>query len=165
VRTYTHLRKAKKKKVTWTKYSDTTITFGEACSENPTVIFEVGFSEPYSDLVSDAKQWLGRFGRKVQVVIVADIREDTVSLRRHQRTSVSMTRVAKHFGNSKGMEKLNVKSHLNQEESDEELHQSLRSALTLQDWVGQIEATLEMWEFNGKVTAIRPRVVRLHTFS
>ena len=39
----THPRKAKKK-VAWTKYSNTTITFSKACSEKiPTVIFEVGF--------------------------------------------------------------------------------------------------------------------------
>jgi hypothetical protein len=63
------------------------------------------------------------------VVVVVDIKEDVVSLRRNRKTTASLTRVrrlAQRFGNLKGMEKLGVKPHSSQEESDEDLYESLR---------------------------------------
>ena len=62
----------------------------------------------------------------------------------HRLFITRVRRLAQRFGNLKGMEKLGVKPHSSQEESDEDLYESLRSSLIPEDWVGPIEASLEM---------------------
>ena len=51
----------KKKKQSWCKYPDGIILYSQLGHRSfPRIVFEVGLSESYSDLVSDAHQWLLR---------------------------------------------------------------------------------------------------------
>lgn len=68
--------------------------FGDPASDPiPHVIFEVGFSETYDDLVLDAKQWLQRPRGRAKLVIIINIEEDKGSVLVHQKTSQSKSGV------------------------------------------------------------------------
>ena len=72
------------------------------------VIFEVGFSESYEDLVKDAKQWLSRSSDKVEVVFLIDIKEDKGLLSKQKKEPSTERRInllLRHYGTIKAKEK------------------------------------------------------------
>jgi hypothetical protein len=165
-----HAETGLKKRTAWHKYADRAIVFGEAVAEKiPTVVFEVGFTETYSDLKHDARQWLERSDGKVQLVILVDIKEDEGARKRIQATRESQKRVkrlARQFGNAAGKENLGLRSESDMEISDAELYDSLKSEIMTEDWIGPIRASLEMWHLHDGVVTMRgPRIVRLSLIS
>src|SRR5438046_1651411 len=82
-----------KKLQAWTKFPDAVILFGDPDSKPlPSVVFEVGFTESYTDLVSNAAQWLEKSGGKVRLVVLVNIKEDVQSRRARQRSEEAQRR-------------------------------------------------------------------------
>jgi hypothetical protein len=103
-----------KKHVAWTNYPDAVLKFRGL----PTVVFEVGFSEEYSDLESDAQQWLQKACKKVQLVVLVDIQEDQPARKARLRTADAKDRLHNllaQFGNQQAKERYGI------EEGDEEV--------------------------------------------
>ena len=150
-----HTNQNRKKLHAWTKYPDTAILFGEPGSDQvPSVVFEVGFTESYNDLVSDAKQWLQKSGGEVRLVILVNIEEDEKIRRAKQKSSAARKRTRQlliKFGTA--YEDPDV-------ESDEEMYDDIRSRIVVEDWVGPLSATLEVWHMvNDTPTLRQPPIV------
>jgi hypothetical protein len=63
---------------------------GRIDKEKKTVIFEVGFSEGYEDLMFDKEQWLSK-NKYVRLVVIVDIKENTKSDGKRQNVSSEST--------------------------------------------------------------------------
>ena len=161
---------AKTKKLrAWTKYPDAVILFGDPESVPlPSVVFEVGFTESYDDLVKDAAQWLQRSGGKVRLVILVNIEEDVRSRKARQRSSETQRRIREliiKFGNAKAKEREGIDHGDSDVESDAELYEDVRSTIMVEDWVGPISATLEVWHMVDDTPKLRqPPIVSLQYF-
>jgi hypothetical protein len=73
-----------------------------------TVIFEAAFSETYDDLIRDMQQWLLHSGGQVQLVVLANIKEDKKALAMQQKSNAFRDRAARlleDFGNCLGRTK------------------------------------------------------------
>jgi len=114
-----------KKRQAWTKFPDAVITFGPKGSiKVPRVVFEVGFSEEYIDLVSDAKQWLKRSGGKTRLVVLVNIEEDKKSRKARLSSNEAKTRIrdlVARFGNAEGKRREGIDDEGFDVESDVEL--------------------------------------------
>lgn len=67
-----------------------------------TVIFEAAFSETYDDLIRDMRQWLLHSDGQVQLVVLANIKEDKEALAMQQKSDAFRDRAARlleTFGN------------------------------------------------------------------
>jgi hypothetical protein len=164
-RSYTH--ENTKKIQAWTKYPDAAIAFGALGSKFlPSVVFEVGFAESYDDLVSDAAQWLQRSGGMVRLAIIVTIKEDVQDLRARQKSSAVKRRIrglVVRFGNAKGKDQEKVDHGDSDVESDAEMYRHIESLIVTEDWVGPINATLEVWHMaDGTPTLRQPPIVSLH---
>jgi hypothetical protein len=166
------------------KTPDAVINFGDQRSRaNPSLVFEVGFTEGYEDLRSDVRQWLEKAGKKVQAVVLVDIQEDRVALRNHVRAKEVQARIADlllRFGTEKAKD-----THLGDHsdggdmdiveadaedtdlgeisfttESDESLYDAIGEQVTTDDWVGPNTAVLEIWSLDAgrAVHAVGPVV-------
>jgi hypothetical protein len=99
----------KKKAEAWTKFPDASYIFQHpdpTTYDTPTVIFEVGFTESYEDLLSDMRQWITKSQGSVQLVILVNIKEDVKQLknRKKLRQRISRVRSLLHdYGNAKGI--------------------------------------------------------------
>lgn len=120
----------------------------------PTVIFEVGVSEPYSDLQSDMYQWLTK-SSDVQLVVLVDIKEDHKMRKTRWETPECKQRVnelLRDFGNAEGNAKHGRDESVAEDSPDEDarsnedLYKSIKQAIEVDDWVGPIEVHVELWE-------------------
>jgi hypothetical protein len=154
-----HTNQNRKKLQAWTKFPDTAILFGDPESEPlPSVVFEAGFTESYDDLVSEAAQWLQKSRGKVRLVILVNIEEDVQSRKARQRSSEARKR--KHeflvkFGNAKAKDREGIDHGDSDVESDEEFYDNARSTIVVEDWVGPISATLEVWHMVNDTPKLR----------
>jgi hypothetical protein len=126
------------------------VPYGRASPESeplPSFVFEVGFTESYSDLVSDAAQWLQKSSGEVRLVILVNIEENVQSRRVKQRSSETRKRIRElitEFGNTKAKDREEIDHGDSDVESDSELYKDIRSKIVVEDWVGPITATLEV---------------------
>ena len=148
-----------KKLQAWTKFPDAAILFGDEESEPlPSVVFEAGFTESYDDLVSDAAQWLQKSRGKVRLVILVNIEEDVRSRRARQRSSEARKRIHEllvKFGNTKAKDQKRIHHGDSDVESNEGFYDDIRSTIVVEDWVGPISATLEVWHMVDDTPKLR----------
>ena len=173
-----------KKRQAWTKFPDATIAFGaERSIKLKSVVFEVGFSENYTDLVSDAKQGLERSGGKIRLVILVNIEEDKKSLKARLNSNEAKTRIrdlVARFGNAEGKRREGIDEVSEVEpdvepdvefdgqpdadsdaDSDADLYDEIEAAVMTEDWVGPIGATLEVWhKIDGTPKRRQPPIVK-----
>jgi sulfite reductase beta subunit-like hemoprotein len=127
-----------------------------------TVVFEVGFSESYEDLLSDAKQWLIKSSEEVTIAVIIKIQEDKSARREARKTSESQERLRQlvdEFGNKEARLRDGIDSQ-SDVDSDKEMYDDIGSMINEDDWVGPLSAFLEIWELNGQTPKIRePRYV------
>jgi hypothetical protein len=158
-----------KKLHAWTKFPDAAITFGAIGSALlPSVIVEVGFTESYADLRSDALQWLTKSQGRVRLVVLVDIKEDIQSLMARNKSDKTRDRVkalTKRFGNAKAKNRDGI-DYSSDETSDDEMYENLRSAIEVEDWVGAIQVKLELWHMaNGDPQQRGEQIVRSRFYS
>jgi hypothetical protein len=145
--------KTKRKPIARIKYPDSTVFFGNPDSKPiPRIVFEVGLSQPYEDLVSDAKQWLERSGGGVKVVMIVDIRE--ARIRRTDDTKERIKSLVAVYGNDMDVD-------VPDSESTAGLYEEVEHLVRVEDWVGEMEAVLEVWQFSNDKFAKRQRIVSL----
>lgn len=147
----------------WTKYPDAVILYGPPDSTPiPSVIFEVGFSESYKDLLNDAQQWLERSGGKVQLVVLIDINEDIKTRKSRQNTKEAKQRLKNlliSFGTTIARENEGIELDVCETESNPDTYDEIESQIFAEDWVGPIEATLEQWTIENNSLRLRSRIV------
>jgi len=167
-----------KKRPAWTKFPDATIQFRVKRKLLPSVVFEVGFSENYSDLVSDAKQWLEKSRGKTRLVILVNVEEDNKSRKARLSTNEAKRRIrdlVARFGNAEGKRREGIDDEVSDVEpdvepdvefdadSDADLYDEIEAAIVIEDWVGPISATLEVWHMVDRTPKRRgPPIVRPH---
>lgn len=138
----------------WTKYSDGSFSYGPLGSDlKPTVIFEVWFSETQSALIDDAEHWFIGTKGSVQLVVLINIIEDTKALARHKTTPECQNRLenlARKFANETALSDMAIENEYADEDSNPEMYDSMEKELEIDDFVGPIEAFLEVYEFNGE---------------
>jgi hypothetical protein len=90
------LQVQRKKRRAWFKYPDAAYVFTDqkTFKSTPTIIFEVGFSEPYQDLLAGVNDWIV-YTDTVQLVVILDIVEDVKLRNLYQKSNVSSSRVEK----------------------------------------------------------------------
>ena len=143
-------KSGKKKPQAWTKYPDAVILFDDPNSKKdlPSVVFEVGFSESYPDLLSDAQQWLHKSSGKIRVVVLVDIVEDTKTLQTLQMSKRAQSRIRRlltQFGTASAKAREGVDHEGPDPESDQEQYDNIEAQIVVEDWVGPISASLEVW--------------------
>jgi hypothetical protein len=154
-----HANQNRKKLHAWTKYPDTAIVFGDEESDPlPSVVFEARFTESYDDLVSDAAQWLQKSRGKVRLVILVNIEEDVQSKMARRTPSEAQRRTRKlltEFGKAKVKDREGIDHKDSDVESDEEMYDDIRCRIVVEDWVGPISATLEVWHMVNDTPTLR----------
>jgi hypothetical protein len=155
-----------KKPVAWIKEPDFTICFKESGHKAVLrVVFEVGFTETYTDLLRDASQWLLRSGDEVKLAIIIKVDEDQRQLHCRQRTeefTSGLSDLISKYGDAESRHCHNIEANGPVLESSYHLYGAIKSEITASDWVGQISAYLEMWEMSGGRPALRgSRIVSL----
>lgn len=134
----------------WAKYSDTAITYGSAGDMlRPTIVFEVGASEPYENLVEDVRQWF-LAGSGAQLVVLIDIQEDHEALQNRRKTDGFQNRFRQlvlKYAREDSVDKLGIQDdfgemyrHLCDSEPENYL-----------DFVGPIQVRLELWALENGV--------------
>ncbi|KAJ9324853.1 hypothetical protein DTO027B5_3288 [Paecilomyces variotii] len=153
-----------KKPQAWTKFPDAAILYGSLNSVPiPSVVFEVGFSESYNDLLNDAKQWLSR-SSTVRLVILVDITEDVRIRRGRQDTDEVKKRIKDllvKFGTTIAREKEGIELDDCETLSTPDLYDEIQSQIVAEDWVGPIQATLEQWTMENDALKLRSRIIVL----
>ncbi|KAA8902298.1 hypothetical protein FN846DRAFT_908594 [Sphaerosporella brunnea] len=153
------------------------------CKEKPgfptrtRVVFELGFSESYVDLVNDAHQWLLK-SPHVQLVVLIKITEDRATcLRRKKARKQQINEFVWQFGNEQARERLKQsdpafaargvaekraaeqslrtgqkRNHPQDDDvSDMSLYEAVEAEVTIEDWVGPLDVFMEFWRLhNGK---------------
>ena len=144
----------------WKKESDCLLGFGVFGQKLiPRVAIEVGFSQPYGDLISDVCAWLRR-ERRLSIVILVNIDEDLRVLREIQSSEGFQHRargLLSLYGNTAGQGNnwISVEESDARSESDQTLYDSIDRSITDSDWVGPLTATLEIWCRSGDGVPIR----------
>ncbi|KAN0075616.1 hypothetical protein V8E54_006886 [Elaphomyces granulatus] len=136
------------KRISWRKDPDCTLGFGILGSKTtPRLRIEVGFSQPYDDLVNDVREWLDRDSRTC-IAIFININEDTHTLRKiqasegfHCRSQVLLDK----FGNTAARNEHGLSVSDFDSDSDQALYDSIDAEIVETDWVGPLEASLEVW--------------------
>lgn len=147
-----------KKPQSWCKYPDGIILYSQLGHRSfPRIVFEVGLSESYSDLVSDANQWLLRSSGRVELVVIVKITEKTDGLRARQKENAFQTTfrsLLARYGDKTATAAYNVESHAVPEQT-EDLYEDLRREIVTSDWVGSMSAFMEFWDVQEKTPRIR----------
>lgn len=164
-----HESRKTKKLQAWTKFPDAAILFVDPESgQLPSVVFEVGFTESYADLVSDAAQWLEKSGGDVRLVVLVNVEEDIQSRKASQKSKESQRRTLEllsKFGNNKAKGQEEGSDVETDAESDAEMYKSIKSTIVVEDWIGPIKTTLEVWHMiNGSPRLRQPPIVRTHHY-
>jgi len=157
-----------RKKAAWEKTPDGAFVVGgvEEASKIA-VVFEVGFSEPHTDLERDARQWLMKGeGLGVRCVVLCVITEDKArraTRRGEMERDGTMAGLARRFGNRKGRLQFGLEVEGSEEESeddtasndgsvvsDADLYHLIARAINIDDWVApNLTATMEFWRLNA----------------
>lgn len=134
----------------------------------PSLVWEVGFTESYADLLEDARQWLEKSGGAVKLVILVKLEEGKPSMRPTIANSMKEQDDHKQIDSDNsddpGEEEANADS--GQLGSDPDSYQNLRRSCKTDDWVGRITGFLETWryeEVSGKMVQDGSRIVCLST--
>lgn len=93
-----------------------------------TVLVQVGFSETYQELLSDARQWLGgRYG--ANLVVIVDVKEDESALLDVRNSRESRDRLRELVGM--------ITAFRNDEgaRDSDELRDEIESKLNVDDWI------------------------------
>ncbi|KAF3400427.1 hypothetical protein DPV78_005855 [Talaromyces pinophilus] len=109
-----------------------------------TVVVQVGFSETYQELLSDARQWLGgRYG--ANLVVIVDVKEDESALLDVRNSRESRDRLRELVGM--------ITAFRNDEgaRDSDELRDEIESKLNVDDWIGPLTVLLEKWELKDQV--------------
>ena len=144
------IENAGKKRQAWHKIPDCCFAFEDPATGDvlPTVVFEAAFSEKYDDLLGDMRQWLCKTN-DVQVVVVVNIEEDHNDKKAHWETEGCKDRVKdlqRRFGNGRSRAKHAPEDSGDDVESDDDMYKEIRTTLKVEDWVGRLKATIELWE-------------------
>lgn len=145
------------KPLAFSKYADANIVFGLPPEPQiPSVVFEVGLSENRDDLQIDASQWLMHTGNLTHLVVVIDVKEDRKALASALKSAETKERrraLLKQYGNDKA---LNDNDFSGEEDDDynsaqvpagqEMVYAAIADDIFLDDWVGPVSATIELWE-------------------
>lgn len=128
-------------------------------------MFEAGFSEKHGDLLGDMRQWLLKTD-DVQLVIVIGIEENQINKKSRWETEACKAR-AKHllrqFGNEKSRTKHAPEDSSDDIESGDHIYKQIRATIQVEDWVGEIESSIELWERGAQGLKERgPTMVSLH---
>ncbi|GFF80167.1 hypothetical protein IFM62136_10239 [Aspergillus lentulus] len=145
-----------------------------------TVIFEAAFSETYDDLIRDMRQWLLHSDGQVQLVVLANIKEDKQALAMQQKSGAFRDRAARlleDFGNSLGRAKhadileRPTEACAQQESQATKIYErqphvggiraQIERHVQPSDWVGPITAELEYWQLAGFEPQRRGQRVRV----
>jgi hypothetical protein len=114
-------------------------------------------------LVSDALQWLTKSQGKVRLVVLVDIKEDIESRTARKKSNKARRRInalMKRFGNAKAKDRSGI-DYDSDATSDDEMYENLKSAIEVEDWVGPIQAKLELWHMvNGDPRQRGEQIVR-----
>jgi hypothetical protein len=141
-----------KKTPGYNKTPDLAIYFKKPRERLLTVVFEVGFAETYADLLGDAKQWLVRKSDEVNIAVIIDIKEDKQALLKVEMTPESQERLRRlvtEFGNEEARLRDGIDSQPDVD-SDNEMYRDIKSIINVDDWVGSLSASLQIWELNGQ---------------
>jgi hypothetical protein len=108
------------------KYPDAAYVFTDqkTFKSTSTITFEVGFSEPYQDLLADVNDWFVHTDT-VQLVVILDIVEDVKLRNLYQKSNVSSSRVEKllkAFGNSQAKAAHEMDDRDDDPDSDSEMY-------------------------------------------
>lgn len=117
-----------------------------------TVVFEVGFTETYADLLSDAKQWLVKKSDEVNIAVIIDIKEDKLARRKVQMTPKAQERLRNLIAEY-GTEEARLRDDIDSQpevDSGDEMYGEVESVINVDDWVGPLSVSLEIWELNGQ---------------
>ncbi|KAA8903273.1 hypothetical protein FN846DRAFT_985808 [Sphaerosporella brunnea] len=157
-----------KKIPAWHKTPDVVAKYSDEQGDTyPLLVGEVGFSETYEDLVSDARQWLLK-EPKVRLVILVKISEDSVARKQWQKARRDaiedfIDRFCDAPARPKPCQKPKIVPPKPEQEptattggkhqhgddhgseSDAELYSEIGSALEVKDWVGPITVFMEFW--------------------
>ena len=160
------------KPLAFAKYSDASIAFGlPGQGQRQTVVFEVGLSEKEEDLIADAQQWLLCTGGETKLVVVINVKEDRKSLQQCRRALLTIRRrneLVQEYGNTKAKSE-NIVPEGGSDESDEDesdgsskvsadeqhVYDAITSKLKVDDWVGPVTATVELWDLDRNGTPRR----------
>jgi hypothetical protein len=143
-----------------------------------TVIFEVGVTESYQDLVSDAKQWLLKAKDEVNLVVIVDIQEnfrDRNAIRKTPASKARLRKLVTDYGNEAAKNRDYKDDENALEDSDIQTipenedhgttHQQIESEININDWIGPHTVTLEMWERVGTTARQRGKSFVRFSFS
>lgn len=139
-----------RKRLSWKKESDCGVGFGLPPDRIITrVVIEVGFSEPYEDLVDDIRGWLQR-SSKLSIAILINIKEDSRALNSLQASEGFYDRAStllSRYGNSLGQEEngIDMQEPFDDNESDESMYDNIDANIIDTDWVGPLSASVEIW--------------------
>lgn len=117
----------------------------------------MGLSESYSDLVSDANQWLLRSSGRLELVVIVKITEKTDELRARQKENAFQTTFRSLLARY-GDETVTAAYHVESDaipEQTEDLYEDLRREIVTSDWVGSLSAFMEFWDVQEKTPRIR----------
>ncbi|KAL2815609.1 hypothetical protein BDW59DRAFT_166756 [Aspergillus cavernicola] len=151
--------------VSWTKYPDALLMFGERpdAFKIPRIVFEVGFTETYDDLLNDMRQWFENAVSPVAVVVLVKIEEDLRELRKHRRSDGVRSeprRLLIDYGDELAHSKHGIELDCDFSGSPiPGLRNIPMSDITVGDWVGPLKIFLELWEMDGTEPVLRePRI-------
>ncbi|PLB36136.1 uncharacterized protein BDW47DRAFT_109175 [Aspergillus candidus] len=147
------------KQQAWRKHPDGLIVYGQlGHRSHPRVVFEVGVSEKYLDLLDDARQWLLRSHGRVGLVVIIKITEDLEGLRAHQQSitfkSTLQSLVSK-YGDDTAVRSFDVQSDAASRSTDTDFDEAFRAEVVTSDWVGSFAAFLEFWELREDRPCLR----------
>lgn len=162
------------------KYPDTGIGFAVDLIDKVRyrVVFEVGLSQSYDDLIRDIFQWLHRSDDPAKVAVLTKITENKRELKRIQSTEAFKSRrrdLLSRFGNATSRERYLVEEVGDESTSPDSIpdwfpdttsdtsavdESGIRAAIVASDWLGPISVFLEMWILKDGFPVLRePRVV------
>lgn len=146
------------KPLAFDKYADANIVFGLLPdSQVPSVVFEVGLSESLDDLRIDASHWLLHTEGMTRLVIVIDIKEDKKALafvRKSQKGQERRMELLRKYGNDKARNDNDFSGEDDDDDGDsarvpadqKKVYAAIAENILLDDWVGPVAATIELWE-------------------
>ncbi|KAA8914397.1 hypothetical protein FN846DRAFT_902115 [Sphaerosporella brunnea] len=138
------------------------------------VVFELGFSESYVDLVNDAHQWLLK-SLHVQLVVLIKFTEDKAAcLHQKKAREKEINELVWQFGNEHARQRLEEsdpafaargvaekqadeqslrtgqkrKHRQHDDVSDMSLYEAVESSVTIEDWVGPLDVFMEFWRLH-----------------
>jgi hypothetical protein len=102
---------------------------------------------------------LERSGGKVKVVVIVDIREARIRMTDDAKERTKSLVAA--YGNDVAKARYDMDVDVPDSESTAGLYEEVEHLVRVEDWVGEMEAVLEVWQFSNDKFAKRQRIVSL----